>query len=348
MNKFRSAIQEVADGTEDDGTLESALGSMCGPCFASYIRIMNRHSVFDMEESGIEGMEKMCLQDSIDGLQEFCYPRYRTGRRDTDNLGQNAKARTLCADRMGNCAKKILIRDAARENENHSSVTEIDYMCLRRISATYEKTTDGKAMLCADQMAAHVGGYGADLTFVGDKYEAPASCASLAMANDTCTWGCQRTYTPERDAFGCCYQTIRDYYEMLEHEDVDSVFRSSDLVGTECNRPPDPKCDVLNEDAGVRGTIIVDTPVSYLRDEPATSDITQALIKDIERAIGIRADGITIRGYRYYSASATTVDFVVVSQDLESATNLVAAFNATRDAGNIVNINIDHMYFNLP
>jgi hypothetical protein len=355
MNKYRSTLQRVAEvheGASDDSVLvahEAELSSMCGPCISNYIRIMNRYSTFDLVESGIEGMEKMCVQGTIDEQQEFCYPRYRSRRRATKDDGQNKKAQTLCADDMGNCAQNMLIRDAAQEDENHTAVRELDYMCLRRISSKYTEETAGKAMLCADQMAAHVGGYGADKTFTGEEYQAPSpSCDLLENVNDTCTWGCQRTYTPERDNFGCCYQTIRDFYELLEHENVDSVFRSSDLVGDECNRPPDPTCDVLNFDAGVRGTMVVDTPVSYLRDQDASSEITQALIKDIERAIGRRAAGITIRGYRYFSASATTVDFVVVSQDLELATELVAAFNITRDAGKIVNINIDRLYFNLP
>lgn len=195
------------------------------------------------------------------------------------------------------------------ETNNHTT-SDIDYMCLRRISKAYAAgdDTSDDPMLCADQMQAHVGGYGADRIFSGEPYNAPSACSTLMAENDTCTWGCQRTYTPERDAFGCCYETIKEYYELLDHEDVASVFRSSDLVGEECNRPPDQKCDILNVEEGVEATLIVDVPVSYLRETSA--EITDALMQDMERAVGRSAAGLVIRGYRYHSLTSTAVDFV--------------------------------------
>ena len=306
-NKYRRTVRDVAKSTLPESTLESELLNMCTPCFQQYLQIMNRFSPVDLHTSGLYAAEKMCVDDVVGAERQFCYPRYRNRRRDTSTLGHNAKARELCAVDMGNCARKMLIRDSVSSTDNHT-ISDIDYMCLRRISKEYADDEASDAMLCADQMQAHVGGYGANRIFSGNPYQAPAACNALVAENATCTWGCQRTYTPERDAFGCCYNTIKEYYELLEHEDVSNVFRSSDLVGAECNRPADSSCDILNEGEGVEATMIVDVPVSYLRD--SSVEITGALMQDMERAVGRSAAGLLIRGYRYHSVTSTAVDFV--------------------------------------
>jgi hypothetical protein len=280
-------------------------------------------------------MEKMCTTDE----SKFCYVRFRQRFRATAESGLNERARELCSmDLMANCARKLLIKDPNADQEQTD--TDIKYMCLRRIS---RDDADSSTALCAEVMSGHVGGYDSTRNFVGDMYDAPSTCSGLQAANDTCTWGCQRAFTPERDSFGCCYKSVKEYFTILGYSDVDTIFGASDLVGSECNRPSRAVCDVIDLPSRLHATLPVDVHIDFLRKNKNVVEV--ALMLDLKRAVGIDEDGVTIRGYRYASPTSSTVDFTIQSQDGESAAKLLAEFNVLKATGAITNLNLEQLYF---
>lgn len=306
---------------------------LCTPCFYEYVRSLNRFTTGNPVAMGLRLMEKLCLKDN----DRYCYARYRWREQATSQLGRNAKDIMLCDEAsMGQCALKMEVRDTP----GRSAVA--DYMCMRRITTS---TTSASQPLCADLMKPLVGGYDVGRSYVGSMYSAPSSCAKLQNTDQDCSWGCQKAYTPERNSFGCCYETTKAYYAGTSHADVGVVFNRSDLVGLGCNRPADPACAVVNKaDAhGARATIKVDVPVNFLR---ANSTGTHAAIMDdIIRAVGQTVKGVQIRGFRYQSQTSSAVDFIVWEQNLARAKQLVAAFSSREERRENINFNIDRLFW---
>ena len=292
--------------------------------------MLNRFAPGEPQTMGLRKMEKMCMQDN----GRFCYSRYRKRERATIELGRNAKDAMLCKDStMGHCALKMDMRDTPAR-------VEADYMCLRRIA---KGTTSANQPLCAELMKPIVGGYDFQGVYLGARYSAPAACSNLKAIDQECTWGCQKAYTPERESFGCCYDTTKTYYSLTKHEAVDLIFNRSDLIGLECNRPSDESCELVNLKGGVRATINVDVPVGFLRRNQTGT--YAALITDIERAVGQTRKGLQIRGFRYQSSVSSAVDFIVFDQNDARATMLVDEFKLREEKRENVNFNIDRLFW---
>ena len=131
------------------------------------------------------------------------------------------------------CASKLQTREMIRlqhTSPDSTRITElknsIDTMCLVQPAAA----VGGSPTLCADVMQSIVGGYNySDKTYHGTTYQGPGQCA--AVVNGTaCNWLCQKEFTTERNSFGCCYYSMKAYFEKQNFTDLIGVYSRSDVL----------------------------------------------------------------------------------------------------------------------
>lgn len=352
MQKFLATLRAVTAGEDTEESYDNQLADMCGSCFNEFMRIRHRFAVEDINEV-LSTMDKVCVRDFAKDI--YCYPRYRSRIAQYTQDGRNTLSRSICnQDEMGSCATIMALRDHPDGNLSTAETTAVDTMCLMRISETDPGASQDA--LCEVVMADIVGNFAEDKTFVGATYDTPSECDSLVKVNDTCTWGCQNAYTPVRDTFGCCYTTTRNLYKWLDFVNVDNVFLRTDLVGSECNRPPRESCDVLNVGEGVTTSFVVEVPHGFLT---SGDDVTIALLKDAARAIGRTSSvaeeafdsgfagdrGIEILKLESISEVATRVFLKVSGQDANHAQALVDRFELLKTKDGAFNYYTEALYF---
>eukprot|EP00040_Diaphanoeca_grandis_P002525 m.22032 g.22032 ORF g.22032 m.22032 type:complete len:588 (+) comp13661_c0_seq1:210-1973(+) len=339
-DKYRDDIRSILYSSEALNTTtvteqESQLSSICSPCFQEHVRLTNRYTTIGNERLLV--LEKMCVQDG----SRYCYPRYQFRKQNREFQSVIEYAHDICdIDYMGQCAGKMQLRellDLKRTNQSQEEIrqlqTDVDSMCV-----LFPGGSGGTDLLCVDAMQSIVGGYYENKSFVGSEYSGPSSCSSLT-ANSSCSWACQETYTTDRDNFGCCYETIKTYLANLNF--TNSVFETSDLIGSECNREPLDACTEFDTETQAQATIIFEAPLWFFQTNETVKDFA---LNDIMRTTGFTTSGVAIKGFRYRSHTSTFVDFTITGQDSESV--LSATSRVTTDASNglIVNLDSDYEY----
>lgn len=340
-DKFRGEIRDVlaADppvNTSDVDKQEAFLNVMCTPCFQEHIRLSNRYSIIGNDRLHI--LEKICVKDDF----RFCYPRYRLRQRHRNSQTLIDYASEICdLDYMGQCAGKMQIRemlDLIKKNRSQREIDNlrinVDTMCVKYPS----DETGGSDRLCVDAMSKIVGGYYDNRSFIGDEYSGPSTCSTISL-NSTCSWACQRDYEFDRDSFGCCYNTFKQYLADLEFSN--SIFSRSDLIGSECNRESMDECVVFDEKTKAVATIIFEVPFWFLQNNETVKTL---VLNDVMRTTGYTSSAVSIKGYRYRSRTTTFVDFEIIGQNVAAVEAAVARVEKDTNSGLVVNLDTDYMY----
>ena len=187
--------------------------------------------------------------------------------------------------------------------------------------------------------------YTAGGVFHGEPCQAPGKCARPTAAGDVCSWGCQNAFTPIRDALGCCYETMRAYSTALNYDVVGRVFANTDLVTSECDRPPGPQCDVFRQWAESAAELVIEVPCHFARAQPNGGEFHQAATRGLQRATGVPSKGLVIFQFSYNTAATTRVHVRLLDQGSAQAAARVAALNARAAAGETVSFHSERMYF---
>jgi len=199
-------------------------------------------------------------------------------------------------------------------------------------------------VLCTEKMDDIIAGFTSVGTYAGAKYRGTPACRDM-KANDLCLWGCQRRFTVERDAYGCCYEVTRAYLNALQLTDAAAAFSHQDLVAEECGRPIDDRCALFG---GPNATATIDVsfpiPHSFIDRAENKAELEANALADLQRQLG-RPDALSLLACDTVldcmvdvgDDMTTKVTASVVAQDSEALATVTAAYAADVAAGAIVN-----------
>lgn len=340
LDKFRADIDSVLANAGPVTARESMLADICTPCFQEHIRMVNRYSTLNPDRLLV--LEKICVRDG----DRFCYPRFNERDAATTTSSVNARAQSLCdVDYMGRCASKLQTREMIRlqhTSPDSTRITElknsIDTMCLVQPAAA----VGGSPTLCADVMQSIVGGYNySDKTYHGTTYQGPGQCA--AVVNGTaCNWLCQKEFTTERNSFGCCYYSMKAYFEKQNFTDLIGVYSRSDVLANECNRPPEPQCTEFEQGSEGSASITLEVPLRFI--EANETRARKLVLADIMRATGLTTSALTVKGFRYVSQTTSGADITIIGTDAGIVQAAVADVVTMQANGAIVNLATERAY----
>lgn len=340
LDKFRADIDTVLTNSGTVSERESILAEICTPCFQEHIRMINRYTTLNPDRLLV--LEKICVRDG----DRFCYPRFNERDAATTDASVNDRAQSLCdVDYMGRCAAKLQMREMIWlqvTNPHSTRITElqnnIDTMCLVQPAAV----VGGAPTLCADVMQSIVGGYNySDKTYHGTTYQGPTQCTSVLNGSE-CSWLCQKEFTTERNRFGCCYHSMKAYFEKQNFTDLIGVYTRSDVLADECNRAPEPQCTEFEQGSEGSAIITLEVPLRFI--EANETRARKLVLADVMRATGLTTSALTVKGFRYLSQTTTAVDITIIGTDTGFVQAAIADVTLLQSNGVIVNLDTERAY----
>eukprot|EP00038_Savillea_parva_P025288 m.47037 g.47037 ORF g.47037 m.47037 type:complete len:603 (-) comp6836_c1_seq1:75-1883(-) len=344
-NRFRSTIRSVRGTSGTVAQDEAELATMCTPCFYEYVRLTYRHATSTnntLHARRLSDLESLCVRDS----DRFCYPRVNDRVRASISAGVVGRAAALCDDVfLGRCAARIGSRhalSAATAADAAIAAATVETLCA--VSDPHGTTS----RRCLDVMAPVIGGYEATAAVSSQyntsrqaRYSGPSDgkCDGVRSTLFTCTHGCQTSLTVDRDQFGCCQSSVQSALSRMGFDGVDVTFAHLGMLQASCNRPSSPPCTGIGA-VSKEAILIVPVPVEALR----LAGAIEALVDDLQRAVGTTRAGITLRHVRRRDLLTSMVVFDVLAARESDAAAMITQLEADVTAGRIVFLETTRLY----